>query len=325
MTEEQRTNVPRVQRYASIDIGTNSVKLWVAEPSGSEFPRTVFEELQITKLGKNLSSTGKISTDAMERTLQTTSRFVRLARGHNAQTVVIGATSAVRQASNQDEFLKKAEQLSNHPVQVISGSEEARFTFSGVTYDRENGTKTFTVFDVGGGSTEFIHGLRREPSHFRSIPIGSVQLHEDEGWSGVLTEEQFEDGIRRVEKILRNNLSDSAFTERSGANELIGVGGTVATLAQVYLNLSEFVREQIEGCCISKRDLKNTALKVVCHSPEDRVTKLHVKPGRKEYIAGGAAVVNGVLNSLEAESFYCTCRGLRHGLLIENCIQGSDN
>lgn len=315
-TDTDRETATR-QRYAAIDIGTNSVKIWVADCSGDEFPDTVHEEIEITKLGQDLGQTGSLTDDAITRTLDTAKRFVHIARDLEVQELTIAATSAVRQARNQETFLSRAREELQQDVQVISGEREAELTFAGVTHGRGHEADDISVFDVGGGSTEFIHGDLAGDIHQKSVPVGSVQLYERLGWNGPLSDAELETGIERTRDVIQDHISNENLAQYARSAQLIGVGGTIATIAQVHLGLPEFSKSKIEGCRISRSDIMKTSEEIFRHSPQDRVDQLHVKPGRSEYIAGGAAVVNGVLDVLSASELQATCRGLRHGLLID--------
>ncbi len=313
------------ERYASIDIGTNSVKVWVADGGVDGFPETVHEEIKITKLGQDLSLNGSLLEEAIERTLSTGRRFVQIARDQGAQSITIAATSAVRQASNRDTFLSRARNELEHDVQVITGEQEADMTFSGVTYGRVDKHEELSVVDVGGGSTELMFGRNSHPLFQDSIPVGSVQLYEQLGWDGALTETELDSGIQYTRREINDHIGSDKLRKYSGSSRLFGVGGTVATIALVYLGLSEFSQSKIEGCRITRQEILQTSKEIFHCTPDERVNTLHVKPGRSEYIAGGAAVVGGVLDALSVPGLEVTCRGLRHGLLIDTFLQPEEN
>src|SRR5262249_39247348 len=149
-----------MDRYATIDIGTNSVLLLVADrhPDGNFV--SVIERAEITRLGRGVDRTGRLSPQGMDDTLQVVADFAARARAAGARKIAVSATSAARDAANGADFFRTAQERAGVAVEVISGDREAQLTFLAVAHDfgRAEPERPLVVIDIGGGSTEFIYG-----------------------------------------------------------------------------------------------------------------------------------------------------------------------
>ena len=170
-------------RVAAIDQGTNSTRLLVLEPRGpGEDPLEIARDMRITRLGKDVDGTGRLDPGSIERTLDAVGGFARRARALHAERIRLGATSAVRDASNRKQFLDRVRDVIDGEPEVIDGEREAALSFLGGTRGLDRGLGPFLVLDIGGGSTEFVLG--REPTVVEraiSTQMGSVRLTEQVG------------------------------------------------------------------------------------------------------------------------------------------------
>ena len=169
-----------MSRLAAVDVGTNSVLLLVAERGADGVVRPVREEADITRLGRGVDRSGLLSPEGIEATLEVLARFAALAREDGASALVVTATSAARDARNGSEFLDRARERTGASVEILSGDEEARLSYLAVAQDfaTEAGEAGLVAIDVGGGSTEFVHGRGKQVLFRRSLDIGSVRLTE---------------------------------------------------------------------------------------------------------------------------------------------------
>ncbi|HET9157413.1 MAG TPA: Ppx/GppA family phosphatase, partial [Myxococcaceae bacterium] len=169
-----------MSRLAAVDVGTNSVLLLVAERTSDGVVRPVREEADITRLGRGVDRTGVLSPEGMDATLEVLSRFAALARTDGARALVVTATSAARDARNGAEFLSRVRERTGTNVEILSGDEEARLSYLAVAQDfaAEAGEAGLLAIDVGGGSTEFVHGRERQILFRQSLDIGSVRMTE---------------------------------------------------------------------------------------------------------------------------------------------------
>ena len=164
-------------RRAVIDVGTNSVKLLVADVDGREI-RPVCEQSHQTRLGQGFYETHRLQAEAIDATAKAVAAFAATAREAQAASIRVIATSAAREAVNRDELTSAIEQASGLKVNVISGEEEATLGFQGVTTDPQLAQGSLLLLDVGGGSAQFVFGRDGQPQFRHSFPLGSVRLME---------------------------------------------------------------------------------------------------------------------------------------------------
>ena len=169
-----------MMRLAAIDIGTNSVKLLVADADDAGALSIVTEAAEVTRLGAGVDKTGQLNADAVSRTLDTVTRFAAEARAQGAARVLAAGTSALRDAANGAEFLAQAWAQAGVEIEIITGEREAALAFAAITSDPQlpipKGYPLF-VFDIGGGSTELITGDREHIQTHNSLHIGAGACH----------------------------------------------------------------------------------------------------------------------------------------------------
>jgi len=188
-------------RLATVDLGTNTVRLLVVEPDGPAW-RTLQQSQRVTRLGEGQGDSGRLGPEPMRRTSATVAEFARAARALGAGRVRIVATSAVREAANREEFVARLERESGERVEVVSGEEEARLTLKGVTSGLPGLGGSFVLFDIGGGSTEFVLARGGTAAAAVSLRLGVVALQEEWGEPGPVRAEHFARLRRHVERRL---------------------------------------------------------------------------------------------------------------------------
>src|SRR6516225_3565716 len=167
----------KAERRAVIDVGTNSIKLLVADVSGREV-RPVHEESRQTRLGKGFYATHQLQPEAIAHTAAVVWEFAEIARERNTDALRVIATSAVRDAVNPTDLTTAIQRASDLKVEIISGEREAELVFQGVCTDPELAKQQLLLLDVGGGSTEFILGQGLHQHFAQSFPLGTVRLLE---------------------------------------------------------------------------------------------------------------------------------------------------
>lgn len=306
-------------RVGAVDIGTNSIKLWIAEGQGDQFPKTIEEDVKVTQLGKDLERNGYISREPFSRSVETVKEFVARARSKGVRKIVTVTTSAVRRASNDRLFLQRLRKDCGLAPTVISGEEEAMLSYIGAVYGKTESHQEFLTIDLGGGSTDVVKGEGLEPGVVQSFPIGSVKYYEDQDWWGKVPLARIRSSLEEVgelyEKRLRGRLKSSS-SKYSRDLLPVGIGGTFTTIAQIDLGLEEFDRSKIEGHRLDRDDLTFLVEEIARRTPEEREKELHVEPGRKEYVLGGCCLVRGIMDAFDEDEIAVTTRGLRHGLIL---------
>lgn len=308
------------QRRALIDIGTNSVKLLVADIRGGAVS-PVLEKADQTRLGRGFYETQRIQPEAIERTAHAVATFVREAHRLGAPSVRAIATSAARDARNADELLEAIRSQAGLRVEVISGEQEADWSFRGATSDGTLANRRVLLMDVGGGSTEFILGTGAMQQFRRSFSLGAVRLMEAlrpgdppsvqdwnacESWLGAFLKGE----------------AGPALSKRSGEGafsgvQLVGTGGTVAILARMELCLQEFDRDRIEGFRLSLEAIRRRRTSLWSQSISMRRGIAGLPPERADVILTGIAIFEAVMGFWGFADLWVTTRGLRFGALLD--------
>ena len=282
-------------RVAAIDCGTNSIRLLVAdvtvaagEPSQlSDLAR----EMRVVRLGQGVDRTGRLADEAIARTIAALSDYARQIRELGAERVRMVATSATRDAANSDEFVAQVVDVLGVEPDVVSGDEEARLSFAGATGELAPAGGPFLVLDIGGGSTEVVLGEDR-PTAARSVDVGCVRLTERHLVGDPPTREQIVGARSDVQHALE--LVQSVVPV-SQARTLVGVAGSVTTVAAIALELSAYDPLRIHGSVISRADVHAVTERLLSMSRAERAAIPVMHPGRVDVIGAGALVLDEVM------------------------------
>ncbi|MCC6215485.1 MAG: Ppx/GppA family phosphatase [Polyangiaceae bacterium] len=296
-----------LDRVAAIDIGTNSVLLLVVERRGDRLV-TVEDVATITRLGEGVGASGALTAAARARTLACLESYAgRLARARVDRLEVVG-TSAMRDARGGREFAAEAGALLGVTPRVISGEEEAALTFSGAL--RGLGLEgDATVFDVGGGSTEIVVGaVGRAPSAACSLQLGSVRLHERH----FASDPPSPDEVAR----LRADVTAALRSAPPPRGPLVGVAGTVTSLAALALGLRDYDPSRIHGAALSAVTVTDQASRLRALTIAGRRELTGLDPRRADVIAAGATLVEGVMGWAGARELVVSDGGVRWGLVL---------
>lgn len=297
-------NQPR--RIAAIDLGTNTTLMLVAEADAANALRVLEDRATITRLGRGVDRTSRLDETAIERTLAVLSTYAESARGWNAPVVAVG-TSALRDASNRDEFLAPAEALLGCEIRAIGGVEEAELTFRGALEGITIGSEPITVVDVGGGSTEIIVGADGVVQERVSLNIGSVRMHERHGLGAPTSPSQVDavrDDVRRI-------LAAASFHP---APRLLAIAGTATTVAAMVGEIEPYDPARVHGLRVTRDQLRAQAQRLI-HSTIDarrQIKGLH--PDRADVIAAGVIILEEILAWAGAQALIASDGGVRFGL-----------
>jgi exopolyphosphatase / guanosine-5'-triphosphate,3'-diphosphate pyrophosphatase len=325
-------------RRAVIDVGTNSVKLLVADVAGCDI-RPTREESRQTRLGQGFYDTHRLRSEAIDATAQAAAVFASTARQCQAASIRIIATSAAREAVNAGELTAAIEQATGVKVEVITGDQEADWGFQGVTTDPQLARTPLLLLDVGGGSTQFTLGQGEHRSFQHSFPVGTVRLLERFPHSDPPKPEELAACRRWVRDFLRKevrpkvepemetggpgtedggqSLLTSAATVFVGEVQLVGVGGTASILGCMEAGLESFDRERLEATRLS-------ASRVTWHL--ERLWSLGLAERRKipglpknraDVILMGTAIYQAVMEELGFPELRISTRGLRFAAVMD--------
>lgn len=273
-------------RTAAFDCGTNSLRLLIADIDEDGTMTEVDRRMRIVRLGQGVDRTGAFHPDALERTFAVCDEYAEIIAQHAPQRQRFVATSASRDVSNRDAFVDGVRARLGLEPEVIDGEEEARLSFLGATAGVPDAAAPQLVMDLGGGSTELILGKAGTDSAY-SMNIGCVRLFERHLATDPPTDAQI--------AALRADVDD-AFSEAaqhvdvSAARTLVGVAGTITTVAAAALDLDRYDRDRIHGASLSPAQIAQTAQRLVSMPSAQRAELPYMHPGRVDVIAAGSLV-----------------------------------
>lgn len=299
---------------ASIDIGTNSVLLLVAEIFDGNI--IVLEEKQeVPRLGRGVDRDKNLHSDSCGRVigvLKTYKDFLIKNYPSIAMDVMVTATSAVRDSSNREEFLKQIYQETGWRVKLLSGDEEAQTTYKGAISVLKDQNRNFVVLDIGGGSTEIAIGNHLKLTNGVSINMGSVRFSERYLKSDPPKLVQIEKLRAEVKSLLNTeNLNSKSY-------QLVGVAGTVTSIAAILIGLDLYDPAQINGFILRKESV-NKFINEFSGLTSTEIEKKYSPflTGRGDVITGGLIILDEFMNHFDFKELIVSTGGIRHGVLIK--------
>lgn len=306
-------------RFASIDVGSNTVKLTLVERDLDGAFTPLLDMSHTTRLGEGIHAR-RLREAAIRRTLDVLRDYVQICREYGAQAIAAVGTSALRDAVNREDFLIRAREVGVE-VEVISGEEEARLSYLAVRCDpRWRVAERLLVTDIGGGSTEIVMGnrLQASPTHRVSLALGGVRLTEAALHSDPPTVQQIAEAVRLAQAALQGiNIPSVKYTA-------VGVGGTFVNLAAVHLSLAEHDPQRLHGTVLTVADVEAQVALFAARTVEERKKIVGLDPARADIILGGAIILSQMLAWSELESIAVSCHGLRWGVLYDKFGKGRE-
>ncbi|MEI6293694.1 MAG: Ppx/GppA phosphatase family protein, partial [Methanomicrobiales archaeon] len=300
---------------AFIDIGTNSIRLFVVRIKPDCSYSVMSSQKEVVRLGEGEFEKNQIGPDAMNRAIMVAGRFVELARSFGAEEFVAVATSATREAKNRHMFLSRLRLESHLDVQVISGREEARLIYLGVTSALHIEDHHVMIIDIGGGSTEIAIGGQKVYSFLSSLKLGSIRLTNlffPERYEKPVTKEQYETIRSYIREQLKPVLGE---IKRHPADMFIGSSGTIINLCDIASGL--FHPEEGKRTILNATELKKTVSYLCSLSLPERRKVQGINPDRADIIVAGAAIIDTLVQEIGIKSLEVTQRGLQDGLLAD--------
>lgn len=272
---------------AAIDMGTNSTRLLVHD--GTE---TVDRRMRITRLGQDVDRTGRLADEAIDRVLRCLEEYRAVMDAHGVDRVRAVATSAARDADNRADFFDAVEAVIGVRPELLSGLEEGALSFRGATSDLDEADGPFLVFDIGGGSTEFVFGTRQAEAAL-SVDIGCVRLTE----KYVTTDPPAPEELVACLSITEAHLDDVAreIPQCGQARTFVGLAGTVATAAAVEIGLAEYDRDRIHHFVLTKEAAEDVYRTLVTESRAQRIHNPGLEEARADVIVGGMCILVRVM------------------------------
>ena len=299
-----------------VDIGTNAVRLLVVRINPNFSYTIISQEKEVIRLGEEEFKDSILRPEAMERAIFVCGKFADLAKTYGATEIIAVGTSAIREALNQSEFLQKLFKETGLNVHVISGQDEARLIWLGVSSGIDIGEEKAIFIDLGGGSTEIAIGNQHECFYVNSLKLGAIRLTTQfvgEGWTGPITSNDY--------KEMKNYASSKVHAAKTrvleyGVRRAWGSSGTIINLAEIANKL--FKKNGNGGVLtISRKNLKKLAPILCSLSLEERKKLPAINPDRADIIIAGAAIIEAIMEEFGLEEICISHRELRDGLLVE--------
>ena len=293
---------------ASIDIGTNTILLLIAEIGEGQL-NPLLEIETIVRLGEGLQKNGVLSMEAMERGVQALKQYMDHCRAYGVGEVFAIGTSALREAKNSGDFLRRVRQNFDLSIEIISGEEEAHLSYLSVARDLKEVDRPVLVIDVGGGSTEFILGQGEQVRHWVSLPMGSVRFTEQFLISDPVQEKESNDLAEKIQEML------SEIREVDEPVTLVAVGGTATTLASVEQRLEKFIPDRIHHFALARQALGKQLSLFKAKTLDERRRIPGLPPARADVILAGGTILYLAMEKFKCPSVLISCHGIRYGLL----------
>jgi len=300
--------------YAAIDVGTNTLRLLIAEAVSPDDYAILHEEQEITRLGEGLMADRLLLAEPRRRSLAVLSRFAETVRRFKARQVAVVGTSAVREAKNREEFAQAIARETGLSLRVIDGEEEARLTLLGVHHGLRLGSRRILLIDVGGGSTEFVLAKGGTMEATVSTGLGVVKLTEQH----LASDPPAASELRALDQAVMARI-DRLHRELPGLEEteLIGTAGTPTTLAAIDLALPTYNRQRVHGHVVSRARVRDLFASLARLPVRERRLVPGLEPGRADVMVAGAAILVATMDRLGFEAMRVSDDGLREGILLD--------
>ncbi|MFF2774883.1 exopolyphosphatase [Streptomyces sp. NPDC058052] len=299
-------------RVAGIDCGTNSIRLLVADVD----PETghlveLDRRMLVVRLGQGVDRTGRLAPEALERTFAACREYAAVIEEFGAERIRFVATSASRDAENRQEFVDGVVEILGVEPEVITGDQEAEFSFTGATGELPD-SETYLVVDIGGGSTEFVTGDRHVEAA-RSVDIGCVRLTERHVRHDPPTAEEAE-AIRADVRAALDLAAETVPLDTAGT--LVGLAGSVTTIAAIALGLPGYDSEKIHHARIPAAQVAEIAGRLLASTHDERAAIPAIHPGRVDVIVAGALVLQEIVERVGAAEVVVSEHDILDGIAL---------
>ncbi|HWC75213.1 MAG TPA: Ppx/GppA phosphatase family protein [Gemmatimonadales bacterium] len=299
-------------RLAAIDIGTNSIRLIVAEVESDGRYRVLDEEREMTRLGHGLFARGRLASEPMERSLDALAKMKVIADGFLVAELRAVATSAVREASNGRAFCQEVRRRCGLRVEVIPGEEEAQLALRSARRHFDLTGRSAAIVDIGGGSMEVTLTAGTVVDEVLTLPLGAVRLTEHYDTAGTLSPKRWRKLRRGIDRVLDEKLRKPPFHPEI----MIGSGGTFTNLAEMAQLERDPTARPVQGYAMSRADVVHLMHRLRATPLAERREIPGLNPRRADIIVAGAAAVARVAKRLGTERILVNDGGLRDGLLL---------
>ncbi len=306
-------------RYAAIDVGSNSIRLMVAEADRGGTIQTLIEDRQVTRLGESVFRTGQLDPQAAEDALAVLTRMTAAFREHAPFAVRVVATAALRDASNSDDFIDRATEITGVPLEIISGQEEARLIHMGVETRWPHPGERILIIDIGGGSAEIIEGVEGQLQAAFSRPLGAVRLQ-----SVILSNDPpTSEDLERLNEYIGEKLAVSLRRiARGGFARAIGTSASASAVVCAVNRIPRPKRELADQRRATRDQIRKLYQQLCTMNLAARRKLTGIGPRRAEIILPGAAVLLRVLEEFDIPQLAYCAAGVRDGIIRDLALRG---
>jgi exopolyphosphatase / guanosine-5'-triphosphate,3'-diphosphate pyrophosphatase len=305
-----------METFAVVDIGTNSVRLGVVRPEPDLTYSILSQHKEVVRLGEGEFASNHLTLAAIDRGILVLRKFAEVARGFGASEIIVLGTAALREAANQQEFVQRALEEAGVEVHVISGAEEARLIYLGVTSGLDLGGLRALVMDIGGGSTELATGDQAGPDLLESMKLGAIRL------AGIFTEGEIgpiqPERYRRIQEYVRGVAVHSVKRVREkGFQVMYGSSGTILNLAEIVAKSKGESASGSRSYYVALEELEAQAARLSTLTLEQRRRVPGINPERADIIVAGAAILTTLMRDVGAAGIHTSERALREGIIVD--------
>jgi exopolyphosphatase / guanosine-5'-triphosphate,3'-diphosphate pyrophosphatase len=303
------------RRTAFIDVGTNTILCLIAELRESGRFRILDDLAEITRLGQGVDRTGLISPEGERRSLEVLERYRDHWKSLGVEEIIAVGTSALRDAKNSGDVRARFHDKLGIDIRVISGSEEAAYSFLAVQRGLSLVGKELLVIDIGGGSTELIRGNASGVFQALSFNLGSVRLTERYLHSDPVRPEEVDEMTEAIDREL--SLVEERGIRANSTVTLVGIAGTFTTLAAMEKKLERYSHSQVHGSVLTLDEVRRQISLLREKTIAERKRIVGLEPKRADVIFAGASLLERIMTSWRTEIVIVSDQGVRYGLLHE--------
>jgi len=301
------------RRIASIDLGTNTARLLIADRFSDGSFQHVQIEREIVRMGGGFNQENGLSSDAFQRGICCLKRFSEILRSYGLSSPRAVATSAIRDATNGRQFVEEVYRTTGIKLTVIDGVQEGALTLGGVVAGLDKPYDNLMVFDVGGGSTEYTLACHGTAELIRSLPLGVVRLTE-----GKVNPDEMITKIRKELGFLAIELHQSGKKIDHEQTVLVGTAGTATTLAAISLEMSDYDYRKVNNAVLELCEIERMYSLLLPLSLEDRLTIPGLEKGREDLIIAGTLITLETMRLFGFNRLHVSDYGLLEGLIVSD-------
>ena len=300
-------------KIGTIDIGTNSMRLLIAEyKEGKIVNRKKY--VNTTRIGQGVDSNGYITDEAIERNINALVEFSNICKEENCKEVYCMGTSALRDSKNKELFIKLAKDKANINVDIISGEKESNLGFMGVLQGVEN-PDDILVIDIGGGSTEIIIGNKTAIRFAKSENVGALRMTEKFLKQDPINEDEFKNMSSFVYEEIKDTLKH---IQKDGVRKIVGIGGTITSLSAINQEMESYSMDKIHNSKITLSEIELILQNLKKMTLNDKKTLKGLQPKRADIITAGVEILYTIMKNIEINEIIVSEYDNLEGLMCQN-------